>query len=199
MPCEYRRLAASTKLPDRRSRRHGDRNRMITIVGAGPAGMAAAGSAVRCGAEVTVIDDNPAPGGQIWRGEGRTLAAGAVFIGQARVVSGDSGNRTLLVETATGARNLSYDKLILATGSRELFLPFPGWTLPGVFGVGCLQALAKSGLPLRGKRIAVAGSGPLLLAGAAYFRKQGANVVLIAEQASITSVARFAAGLWRWP
>lgn len=172
---------------------------MIVIVGAGPAGTAAAASARSCGADVTVIDENPSPGGQIWRGEGRELAAGAHLIGSARVVSGDNASQTLLIETAEGPRKICYGKLILATGSRELFLPFPGWTLPGVFGVGGLQALAKSGLPLGGKRIAVAGSGPLLLAGAAYFRKRGAHVLLIAEQADIFSVAQFGARLLRWP
>jgi NADPH-dependent 2,4-dienoyl-CoA reductase/sulfur reductase-like enzyme len=161
--------------------------------------MAAAASARRCRAEVTIIDENPSPGGQIWRGEGRTLAPGTDFIGSARVISGDASSRTLLIETPGGARYFAYDKLVLATGSRELFLPFPGWTLPGIFGVGGLQALAKSGLPLRGKRIAVAGSGPLLLAGAAYFRKHGAHVSLIAEQAALSSVARFGVRLWRWP
>jgi NADPH-dependent 2,4-dienoyl-CoA reductase/sulfur reductase-like enzyme len=59
-------------------------------------------------------------------------------------------------------------------------------------GAGGLQALAKGGLPLRHKRIVVAGSGPLLLAAAAYFRKCGAQVSLIAEQASLLTVAPFA-------
>jgi len=171
---------------------------MIVIVGAGPAGIAAARRARECGAEVTVIDDNPAPGGQIWRGEGRSLADGVRFV-SARVVSGDSVAKTLLLETECGAVQLAYDQLILATGSRELFLPFPGWTLPGIFGVGGLQALAKAGLHLRRKRILVAGSGPLLLAGAAYFRSKGAEVVLIAEQADALSVARFGARLVRNP
>jgi D-hydroxyproline dehydrogenase subunit alpha len=172
---------------------------MIVIVGAGPAGIAAARRARECGADVTVIDDNPAPGGQIWRGEGRCLPDGVRFVPSARVVSGDTAAKTLLVETERGAGELAYDRLILATGSRELFLPFPGWTLPGVFGVGGLQALAKSGLSLHRKRILVAGSGPLLLAGAAYFRRRGAEVVLIAEQADALSVARFGAQLLRHP
>ena len=170
---------------------------MIVIVGAGPAGIAAARRARECGAEVTIIDDNPAPGGQIWRGEGRKLAGAVRFVPSARVVSGDRAAKTLLLETEHGAEELPYDHLILATGSRELFLPFPGWTLPGIFGVGGLQALAKSGLPLRRKRILVAGSGPLLLAGAAYFRSRGAEVVLIAEQAGLSSIARFGAQLLR--
>ena len=172
---------------------------MIVIVGAGPAGMAAARRARECGADVTVIDDNRAPGGQIWRGEGRSLAPGVRFVNSARVVAGDATAKTLLVETEEGARVVSYDRLILATGGRELFLPFPGWTLPGIFGVGGLQALAKSGLPLRRKRILVAGSGPLLLAGADYFRRSGAEVVLIAEQASAASLARFGVELIRHP
>jgi NADPH-dependent 2,4-dienoyl-CoA reductase/sulfur reductase-like enzyme len=161
--------------------------------------MAAARRARECGAEVTVVDDNPAPGGQIWRGEGRWLADGVRFVPSARVVSGDTAAKTLLLETERGAGELPYDRLILATGSRELFLPFPGWTLPGIFGVGGLQALAKSGLAVRRKRILVAGSGPLLLAGASYFRSKGAEVVLIAEQADAFSVARFGAQLLRHP
>jgi len=172
---------------------------MIVIVGAGPAGIGAAQSARECGAEVIVVDDNASPGGQIWRGESRTLPDGVRFVSCARVVSGDATAKTLLIETAEGAREIAYTKLILATGSRELFLPFPGWTLPGIFGVGALQALAKAGLPLRRKRVLVAGSGPLLLAAADYFRRKGADMVLIAEQASRTSLARFALTMLRHP
>ncbi len=54
---------------------------------------------------------------------------------------------TLIVETQNGSAELRFKKLILATGARERFLPFPGWTLPGVMGAGGLQALVKSGLP----------------------------------------------------
>jgi NADPH-dependent 2,4-dienoyl-CoA reductase/sulfur reductase-like enzyme len=66
-------------------------------------------------------------------------------------------------------------------------------------GVGGLQALVKSGLPVSGKRIIVAGSGPLLLAVAAYLKKAGAIVPLIAEQASLTAVAGFAVNLLAHP
>jgi hypothetical protein len=76
----------------------------------------------------------------------------------------------------------------VAVGAREQFIPFPGWTLPNVFGAGGLQLLAKSGWPVKGKRVVVAGSGPLLLAVGAQLRKRGAHVLLIAEQ---TSLARF--------
>jgi NADPH-dependent 2,4-dienoyl-CoA reductase/sulfur reductase-like enzyme len=62
-------------------------------------------------------------------------------------------------------------------------------------GAGGLQALSKSGLPLAGKRIVVAGSGPLLLAVAKYLRDHRATVPLIAEQADSSALARFAFGL----
>jgi hypothetical protein len=80
-----------------------------------------------------------------------------------------------------------------------LFLPFPGWTLPGVFGAGGLQALAKSGFSVGGKTVVIGGTGPLLLAVAAYLRQRGANVKMIAEQASPTSLAGFARELIRHP
>src|SRR6185369_7284661 len=65
-----------------------------------------------------------------------------------------------------------------------------------VMGAGGLQALVKTGLPIEGKRVVVAGSGPLLLAVAAYLRGHGANVLLIAEQASSVRLAWFAVGLF---
>src|SRR5450755_2316224 len=108
MPRHHRRTSPRAKLPDRGPRRHGDPHGMIVIVGAGPAGIAAARRARECGAEVTVIDDNPAPGGQIWRGEGRWLADGVRFVPSARVVSGDPAAKTLLLETARGAGELAY-------------------------------------------------------------------------------------------
>ena len=101
---------------------------------------------------------------------------------------------TLLAETPEGVCELSYTSLVLATGARERFLPFPGWTLPNVMGAGGLQALVKTGLPIEGKRVVVAGSGPLLLAVGAYLRGRGAEVLLIAEQASSARLARFVMG-----
>jgi NADPH-dependent 2,4-dienoyl-CoA reductase/sulfur reductase-like enzyme len=94
---------------------------------------------------------------------------------------------------------LLYRKLIIAIGARELFLPFPGWTLPNVMGAGGLQALVKGGLPIKGKRVAVAGSGPLLLAVAAYLQNQGAEICQIAEQTPQVNLLRFALYLWKQP
>ena len=110
-----------------------------------------------------------------------------------------SAPRALLVETPDAALTLHYAKLILATGARERLLPFPGWTVPGVFGAGGMQALVKGGFPVVGKRIVVAGSGPLLLAVAATLKERGAQVVAIVEQAPLPRVARFAAALLATP
>jgi NADPH-dependent 2,4-dienoyl-CoA reductase/sulfur reductase-like enzyme len=93
--------------------------------------------------------------------------------------------------------SIQYRRLILACGARELFLPFDGWTLPGVYGAGGLQALVKSGFDVRGKKVVVAGSGPLLIAVAAYLRQRGAEVSLIAEQAPRGKLARFGGWLLR--
>ena len=184
----------------------------VVIVGAGPAGLAAGVRCAESGCQVTLIDDNPTVGGQIWRGGAamnKSTAATKWFNGvrnqknisilNGRVVSANAEARQLTVELLDMAVTVSWRVLILATGARELFLPFPGWTLPAVVGVGGLQALAKSGLPLKNKRIVVAGSGPLLLASADHFRKHGANVRTIAEQASRWRLARFGAGLFRYP
>jgi D-hydroxyproline dehydrogenase subunit alpha len=184
----------------------------VLIVGAGPAGMAAAVAAAPSGASIVVIDDNPAPGGQIWRdGPGAALPPAARKWREALAAQPNirvrSGTRLvaiaapdeLLLEDAGGATRMAWRKLILCTGARELLLPFPGWTLPGVTGAGGLQALVKAGMPVEGERIVIAGSGPLLLAAAATARAAGAKVLRIAEQASFASVARFGASLARWP
>jgi D-hydroxyproline dehydrogenase subunit alpha len=105
----------------------------------------------------------------------------------------------LLAENLDGFCELSYAKLILATGARERFLPFPGWTLPNVMGAGGLQAMVKCGLPIRAKRVIIAGTGPLLLAVAAYLRQHGAEIAVICEQASWGSLARFGLALFSWP
>ncbi|MBZ5649801.1 MAG: NAD(P)/FAD-dependent oxidoreductase [Acidobacteriia bacterium] len=182
----------------------------VLVVGGGPAGLAAATCAAECGRHVGVVDDNPALGGQIWRGEvgkaaseavdwyARLRAAGANVLCGARVFH-QPEPEVLLAEAPDGPLELKYKKLILATGARERFLPFPGWTLPNVMGAGGLQALVKSGLPIAGKRVVVAGSGPLLLAVAAYLRQHGAEIPIICEQASWGSLVGFSLALLRQP
>jgi len=182
----------------------------LLVVGGGPAGLAAAACAAERGALVAIADDNFRLGGQIWRagsgGENPEVAPWVARL-QQRNVTFFCGTRVfdqpergvLLAEETDDTRELRYEKLVLATGARERFLPFPGWTLPNVIGAGGLQALVKSGLPISGKRVVVAGTGPLLLAVAACLRKHGANILMICEQASAVSLARFAAALGRYP
>ncbi|WP_186121840.1 NAD(P)/FAD-dependent oxidoreductase [Burkholderia gladioli] len=186
----------------------------IVVVGAGPAGLAAARAAAGAGARVAILDDNPRAGGQIWR-QGPVFepaaplveslaalrASSVELIAGARVVAALPG-RELLVEQASaeaGGAILGYDKLIVATGARELLLPFAGWTLPGVTGAGGLQALVKGGVPVRGERIVIAGSGPLLIAALATAREAGANVLAVVEQASARAVRGFALSLAATP
>ena len=187
-------------------------NSGVVIVGAGPAGIAAAVRAAECGKQVTLVDDNPAEGGQIWRGgQGNASTrqaakwftklrdSGASIRTGARIIAADPIARTLRAETSDSAFDIDYGTLILATGARELFLPFPGWTLPNVMGCGGLQGLVKAGLPVQGKRIVVAGSGPLLLAVASQLRNYGASVQMVVEQAGWGSLVGFGLSLGRRP
>ena len=182
----------------------------VLVIGAGPAGIGAAVQAAECGVRVGVVDDNVRSGGQIWRGASDEHGQDAARWGE-RLRSADItklyGMRVfhrpeagvLLAEGSHDLCQLGYTNLVVATGARERFLPFPGWTLPNVMGAGGLQAMVKSGLPIRGKRIVVAGTGPLLLAVAAYLHKQGAEISVICEQASMGSLARFGAALLCYP
>jgi len=97
------------------------------------------------------------------------------------------------------AEEFCFNSLVIATGARERFLPFPGWTLPNVVGAGALQALVKSGLPIQDKRVVVAGAGPLLVAVTAYLRQHGAEVVALCEQTSLGKLVGFGTGLVRQP
>jgi D-hydroxyproline dehydrogenase subunit alpha len=179
----------------------------VLVVGGGPAGIAAACCASESGAQVGLVDNNPRIGGQIWRNnsseapgeEGgawfkRFSESNVEFLPNTEIFGQLSAGRAL-AESQDGVVELFFDRLILCTGARERFLPFPGWTLPNVTGAGGLQALVKSGLSISGKKVAVAGSGPLLLAVAAYLREHGADIRVIAEQAPRARMVRFISAL----
>ena len=182
----------------------------LVVVGAGPAGLAAALVAAQAGVDVLLLDAAPIAGGQVWRAR-RGVAAGPVARASTRlaragvrVLAGTRvvmalPDRTLLVDGPAGGCRVRWQRLVLATGARERLIPFPGWTLPGVFGAGGLQALAKGGWPVDGRRVVVAGSGPLLLAAAATLRGEGARVVGLAEEAAPAALARFGAALLAHP
>ena len=190
----------------------------VAVVGAGPAGIAAACRAAEAGARTVLLDENPAPGGQIHRHrpghpapEGarawleRLTASGAEVRSGWSVVDATADSSRprfrfgLFAEDDGALLSVRASRVVLATGARELFLPFPGWTLPGVMGAGGAQAMAKMGADFRGRSAVVAGSGPLLLPVAAYLEKAGAEVALVAEQAGLLGLARFAAELALFP
>lgn len=157
----------------------------LLIVGAGPAGMAAAVTARRHGLSVRVVDDQPAPGGQIWRGietvaatprarrlgesylagAGRAAAfraCGALYEPESQLWQIEPSFRAFLTRSGS-ARIVTAQAIILATGAQERPVPFPGWTLPGVLTVGAAQILLKSADSVPEKPVWVAGCGPLPL------------------------------------
>jgi D-hydroxyproline dehydrogenase subunit alpha len=186
----------------------------VVIVGGGPAGIAAATRAAESGERALLIDEGLGPGGQIWRprANGNVLHAaarwierlhrsGAITRATTSVIDLQQSSSGILIRAESMGRAIVIEAgaVVLATGARERFLPFPGWTLPNVFGIGGAQALLESGASFRGKRIVIAGSGPLLLPVAASLAASGADVKLVAEQTSRANVIRFASGLWRTP
>ena len=180
----------------------------VVVIGAGPAGIAAACVAAESGRRVAMLDSTPSLGGPIWRTRsGEIPRAARRWLDRLKKSSVNAFDRTtsfaapdshlLLAEYPGGAMEIGWEQLILAPGVQELFLPFPGWTLPNVTGAGGLQALSKGGWPIEGKRVVVAGSGPLLIAAAAYLKQHGAQVACIAEQAPMMKLAKFTLALPR--
>jgi NADPH-dependent 2,4-dienoyl-CoA reductase/sulfur reductase-like enzyme len=145
--------------------------------------MAAALAARRHGLEVMVIDDQPGPGGQIWRSvekasrrddilgpsyvEGRAVAeafraSGVIYQPCTQLWQLEPGFRAF-VSRNRQAQVIDAKAIILATGAQERPVPFPGWTLPGVLTVGAAQILLKNAGQIPTGRVWVAGSGPLPL------------------------------------
>jgi NADPH-dependent 2,4-dienoyl-CoA reductase/sulfur reductase-like enzyme len=172
----------------------------LAIVGAGPAGLSAALEAAGRGVSVVLLDDNPRPGGQYfrqgpaagWR-DGRearrarelfsaTTHPRVTFLGGA-VVWGVPDVGTLALTHGGRGDRLRAEIILVAAGASDRAVPFPGWTLPGVITAGGAQNLLKSQGVLPGRRVLVAGTGPLLLVVADSLRRAGATVVEVLEAA----------------
>lgn len=191
----------------------------LVVVGAGPAGLCAAIEAARAGVHVVLVDENPRPGGQIFRqlpGPFRATNAarvGAEFRrGQAllseleglpiRVLSnaiawGSFDDRVLEVSHDGRPLQLAADVIILATGAYDRPVPIPGWTLPGVLTVGGAQTILKSQRILPGRRILMAGTGPLQLVVASQLARAGADLVAVADPVPTRYVLPHARALLR--
>ena len=186
----------------------------LAVIGAGPAGLAAAITAARAGVRVTLVDEYPRPGGQYLKDaappNGSPPVSAAERQAQAllpeltrleielrlqTLVWGLEENR-LALHSATGVDWLEAEAIIVATGARELVVPFPGWTLPGVMTLGGAQLLAKGHGVLPGKRILLAGSGPLLLPVANELAQRGAEVVAAVEATQPGQWLSHAAAVW---
>ncbi len=183
----------------------------LLVVGAGPAGIAAAAVAAEGGLRVVIADEGREPGGQIWRAAAGKRPAGAAraWLARLRRSGAQLEPRLSIVQAEPSGRALGErdgqpvvveaPRIAVATGARERFLPFPGWTLPGVLGAGGAQALWKGGASFAGRRVVVAGSGPLLLPVAASLARGGAQIAVVAEQAPAPAIAGFGLSLWRQP
>ncbi len=172
----------------------------LAVVGAGPAGMAAAATAADLGLDVRLLDEQPWPGGQIHRGVDRLAgpkttddpdrAAGRALLHALRQSKADYRPRTCVWHVGPGDDGvfelglrcdgavalLRARHVLLATGSVERAMPIPGWTLPGVMTAGAAQSMLKaSGLCPEGP-IVMAGSGPLLYLCADQLAAVGADI-----------------------
>jgi NADPH-dependent 2,4-dienoyl-CoA reductase/sulfur reductase-like enzyme len=189
----------------------------LAIVGAGPAGLAAATEAARIGLDTVLFDEQPRPGGQIYRAIGETPVGERAILGAdywhgaglvapfrqsgAQYVPGAtvwsiSREREIGISVAGGAHLLEASHVILATGALERPFPIPGWTLPGVMTCGAAQILLKtSGLVAAGKTV-LAGTGPLLWLLAAQYLRAGARIEALLDT---TPLGNWAAALPHLP
>ena len=185
----------------------------VLVIGAGPAGLAAAAAAGRRGARVRVVDAASGIGGQFWRHLPASRPAArqevlnhdwGTFTGLAEQLPDDTrlraqvwaiepdGDRLVVrLEVAdAGLVTLRPDRIVFATGAHDRALPVPGWTLPGVYTAGAAQALAKGERVALGDRVVVSGSGPFLLPVTHSLGQAGAEVAGVYEATGFTALAK---------
>lgn len=174
----------------------------LIMIGAGPAGLAAATTAARLGLRCVLVDEQPRAGGQIWRDVEQADARVSALLGtdytrgrqaidapraaQVEVMHGTlvwDVDRDLTVTALRDGRafQLRAPQIIAATGALERASPIAGWTLPGVMTAGAAQiALKHAGLIPEGP-VVLAGAGPLLLLVACQLAEAGAQVSAVVE------------------
>lgn len=192
----------------------------VAVVGTGPAGLVAATDLAAFGLSVVAIDEQPTPGGQIYRAVSTTPVANRAILGDdywhgLSLVSafGCSGAhhapRTtvwavtrqddgfeLALSTAGATQLVRARHVILATGAMERPMPIPGWTLPGVMTAGAAQILLKtSGLAPSGTTV-LAGSGPLLYLIAAQFAAAGVRIAAMLDTTGRGRLLRSIGDAW---
>ncbi|MGV1963877.1 FAD/NAD(P)-dependent oxidoreductase [Agrobacterium sp. 22-222-1] len=170
----------------------------LLIVGAGPAGMSAATVARRHGLDVLLVDEQPAPGGQIWRNIeqvsgtprmsvlGKAYEEGLAVVGAFRKSGAAYEPGTQVWQIEGGARafmtrdgaatSVEAGSLLLATGAQERPAPFPGWTLPGVMTIGAAQIVLKTSDQIPSDPVWIAGTGPLSLLYATQLLNAGGRI-----------------------
>ncbi len=185
----------------------------LAVIGAGPAGLAAAMTAHEAGLEVTVFDAEYAPGGQIYRNVGCSPLADIQAMGpdyadgaplvQAFQASGirHVGGADVWTMTPDGEIGLLRDgrasfvqaeRVIIATGAQERPAPYEGWTLPGAMTVGGGQVLIKSAGVVPADGVVLAGLGPLLLLVAWQYQRLGVKVRAVLDMTPIGNYLRAA-------
>jgi NADPH-dependent 2,4-dienoyl-CoA reductase/sulfur reductase-like enzyme len=173
----------------------------VAVIGAGPAGLAAATEAAKAGLSVVLLDEQPAPGGQIYRAIERATppllkilgddyAAGRALVDEFRASPAEYlpgaavwniGTDRLIDYSQRGQIGcLRAASIVSATGALERPCPIPGWTLPGVTTVGALQILLKTSAVIE-EDVVLAGAGPLLWLVAAQLVAAGAPPKAVVE------------------
>ncbi|MEJ5357896.1 MAG: FAD/NAD(P)-binding oxidoreductase [Desulfobacterales bacterium] len=172
------------------------------ILGGGPAGAACAATLSQAGIRALLIDEHDRLGGPTLRGEAaaaspfarasreakgaiRSLGGGAGAVLRRWALIGlEPGFRLLAASEEEGLREIACRRLVIATGARERFFPFPGWTLPGVISTGAVQLLIKQGV-LPAADFVVGGTGPFLVAAAGDILRRGGRVRALADEARL--------------
>lgn len=184
----------------------------IIVIGAGPAGGNAAVAAAQAGLRVLMLDEQPAPGGQVWRAKSTAIlsapptpestagddlraaiaASNVTLRSQTRVWDISRRNDLWAIQYLSSETTMQVTArtLILATGAREVVQPVPGWTTPGVIGLAGATALFKQTLTLPGKRTVVSGTGPLVFYVAHEIRRLGGAVAAVVTPNSRSDWAR---------